>query len=233
MKKYLLASAVLASALNFGTAIAADLEPPPPPVDDLRGATYDWTGAYAGVWAGGVCIDGTLTDNGGTPPGTFENSGCGWKGGVVAGYNHQIEDIVLGIEGDWGMSTRIATNEEPGVDFEYGFDHIATLRARLGVAFDATLLYVTAGGAFATGDLNGIISNVPDHLNSDHWGWTAGVGMEHAVTENFRLRLDYLYTDLGKADYQDTCCDTSVDLKGEHEFRIGGVWAFNGFWTQQ
>jgi outer membrane immunogenic protein len=233
MKQYLLAAALLISAsASVTTAIAADLDPPPPPVDDLRGTSYDWTGAYAGGWVGSACVDGTLTDNSGTPGGTFENSGCGWKGGVVAGYNHQIDSIVIGLEGDWGMSNKIATNEETAVDFSFAFDHIATLRARLGYAFDDTLLYVTAGGAYATGDVDGIISNVPDHINADHWGWTAGIGMEHAITDNFRLRLDYLYTDLGKSDYQEACCDTTVDLKGEHEIRLGGVWAFNGFWMQ-
>ncbi len=231
MKKYLLASALVVSTyVGVGAALAADLEPPPPPVDDLRGATYDWTGLYGGGWVGSACIDGKLTDNG-AAGGTFENSGCGFKGGVVAGYNHQFEDFVLGIEGDWGMSNKIAKNEEPGVDFSFALDQIATLRARAGVAFDDTLLYVTGGVAYARGDVDGIISATPDHLMQDHWGWTAGGGIEHAVTDNFRLRLDYLYTDLGKANYVDACCNTTVK-GGEHEIRLGGVWAFNSFMMQ-
>jgi outer membrane immunogenic protein len=205
---------------------AADLEPPPPPIDDLRGSTYDWTGLYVGAWVGSACIDGELTDNSSTPPGTFEMAGCGGKGGITAGYNHQFENFVLGLEGDWGMSGKLAKNEEPGVDFSYAMNSIATLRARAGIAFDDTLLYVTGGGAWVIGDVDGIISPVPDHIKHDHWGWSLGGGIEHAVTDNFRLRLDYLYTRLSAETYDETCCNVDVDPGGEHEIRLGAIWSF-------
>lgn len=227
MKKTVFSILLATTAIVGASAVqAADLPPPPPPVDDLRGASYDWTGLYVGAWVGSACIDGTLTDNSGTPGGTFEMSGCGGKGGVLAGYNHQFENFVLGIEGDWGMSGRVATNEEAGVDFAFAMDNIATLRGKFGFAFDDTLLYVTGGGAYVTGDVDGIISAVPDHINGDHWGWTVGGGVEHALTDNFRLRLDYLYTQLGSKNYDATCCDVTVDPDSEHEIRLGAIWSF-------
>lgn len=230
MKKFafslLLATATLVSA---SAVRAADLEPPPPPVDDLRGTTYDWTGLYVGAWVGSACIDGELIDNTPAPDVTFEMAGCGGKGGIVAGYNHQFENFVLGIEGDWGMSGRVAKNEDAGGDFAFAMDSIATLRARAGYAFDDTLLYVTGGGAWVTGDIDGIVAAVPDHINGDHFGWTIGGGIEHAVTDNFRLRLDYLYTKLSAEQYNETCCNVDVDPGGEHEVRLGAIWAFNSW----
>ncbi len=232
MKKFLV-PLLLATATFVGAnaATAADLDPPPPPVDDLRGTTYDWTGLYVGAWVGSACIDGTLTELTPTPDREWETAGCGGKGGLVAGYNHQFENFVLGLEGDWGITDWLAKNEEDfgaaGVaDFQYGFDHIVTLRARAGYAFDDTLLYVTGGAAWAKGNVSGIEASVPDNLTQDHWGWTIGGGVEHAVTDHFRLRLDYLYTKLGTENYQQACCNLDIDTGSEHEIRLGAIWSF-------
>ncbi len=229
MNKVSFHALLLAGAFLFsGVSIAADYEPPPP-VDDLRPATYDWSGMYVGAWAGVACVDGRLNDIGGTPGGLFEMSGCGGKGGVLAGYNHQFQDFVLGVEGDWGITDKVATNEDAFGDFSFSMNSIATLRARAGWALDDTLLFVTAGGAYARGDIDGIVAAVPDHIKADHWGWTIGGGIEHAVTDNFRLRLDYLYTQLGSENYNSACCELNVDPGSEHEVRLHAIWAFNWF----
>jgi outer membrane immunogenic protein len=227
MKKLLLIATVLVSFVQpWSAATAADLEPPPPPVDHLRPATYDWTGGYVGGWVGSACIDGTLTDN--SAPATFENAGCGFKGGVLVGYNHQIDNIVFGAEADWGMSNSIVTNNEPGAAYTFALDDIATLRGRVGYAVDDTLLFLTAGGAWARGDVNSIGLGGADHLKSDHYGWTFGGGIEHAVTDQFRIKLDYLYTILGDAHYGTPCgtCDVDVHWGTEQEVRLGMIYAF-------
>jgi outer membrane immunogenic protein len=236
MKKHLFLLAFAASALlPAATALAADLDPPPPPppVEELRPASYDWTGAYVGGWVGAACIDGTLHDNtqaavvGGTLPFDFLNAGCGFKGGVVGGYNHQIDDIVLGVEADWGMSNAIVNNDMIGAKYTYTLDGIATVRARAGFAFDDTLLFVTAGGAWARGDIYDTTGTV-GHLKADHFGWTIGGGIEHAVTDSLRIRMDYLYTKLNDKNYSTPCatCDLDLGWGDEHEVRLGAVWAF-------
>lgn len=230
MKKLLLALALSTAAfLPAATALAADLDVPPPPVEELRQSTYDWTGIYVGGWVGATCIDGELTDN--TGGSDWEMSGCGFKGGALAGYNHQFNNWVIGLEGDWGTTGNIATNEEPTADFAFSMDHIATLRTRFGVAFDDTLIFATGGVAYARGDLNGIIASYPDHIKGNHWGWTIGGGMEHAVTDNFRLRLDYLYTRFKGDNYSQTVCgvgscDVDIHDFGDHEVRVAAIWAF-------
>ena len=227
MKKYLLLAFLALSAIVPGAAaLAADLDPPPPPVEHLRPSTYDWSGFYAGGWVGTACINGTVTDNGtiGTP--TYLNAGCGYKGGVLAGYNHQIDDIVFGIEADWGMSDDIVHNIDPTADFRFKLDSIATLRGRMGYAFDDTLLYLTAGGAYARGEFNGIISGTPNNLQQDQFGWVAGLGVEHAFTDSIRFRLESVYTKLGDANYTSLCCNITNHWGDEWETKAALIWAF-------
>ncbi len=55
MKTSLLRSVLLATLMvPAASAFAADLDPPP----ELRPATYDWTGVYAGVIGSIVSLDG-------------------------------------------------------------------------------------------------------------------------------------------------------------------------------
>jgi outer membrane immunogenic protein len=240
MKKHLFLLAFAVSALlPAATALAADLDPPPPPMEQLRPATYDWSGAYVGGWVGIACIDGSLHDytqeaavlaGTSTLPFDFLNAGCGGKGGVTAGYNHQIDNIVIGAEADWGRSGNIVENNEVGADYSFKLSQIATLRGRVGLALDDTLLFATAGGAWGRGELNGIVSAFPDQLQSNHYGWTVGGGIEHAVTDNIRIKLDYLYTRMNTANYYSTSCTATCDLDvkwaGEHEVRLGINYAF-------
>ncbi len=225
MNLKLLKLALLATALVPGVAAAADYEPPPP-VGDLRPASYDWTGVYAGVWVGSACMNGDATDI----DGPHKLKGCGAKGGLAAGYNYQINNWVMGVEGDIGLGSKIAKNDLAAVD--YHLNSIGTVRGRLGYAFDDTLLFATAGGAFAEGKLSGLAgaSSVPFSVKKSHVGWTVGAGIEHAFTENLRIRLDYLYTHMNRKNYH-VCgtCDVDLGWGGEHEVRLGAVWAFNTF----
>ena len=213
------------------SAFAADLDTlPPPPVANLRPAHYDWTGVYAGGWIGLACLDGrgSLVDNT-TPSGPWNNGGCGFKGGGLIGYNYQLNDIVMGAEADLGTSTDIVRNTESvgtGADFRFKMNYIATLRGRVGWAMDDTLFYFTGGGAYAQGELNGIISPTPSHLTASQFGWTVGAGMEHAVSDRLRLRMEYLYTQFPTTNYSSACCNVDWNWGGEHEVKAAAIWAF-------
>jgi outer membrane immunogenic protein len=67
---------------------------------------------------------------------------------------------------------------------------------------------------------------VPDNITGKHWGWTIGGGVEHAVTDAFRLKLDYLYTRYSSASYNEACCINEVEEFDNHEIRLGAIWAF-------
>ncbi len=204
MKKLLLGLA-FATTLAVPVSLAADLEPPPP-VDDMRPATYDWSGAYFGVFGMAIAEDGHYDAT------SFcgcvsdpEMDGIGYGGGVLAGINYQVDSFVLGIEGDWAFAGKVGENNDPAELTYLKFNNIATLRARAGFAQDYTLLYVTGGAAAVDTEFGGLVGPVATAVDvSDSawlWGWTAGAGIEHAFTDNFHVRLEYLYIGLPDETY--------------------------------
>jgi outer membrane immunogenic protein len=75
---------------------------------------------------------------------------------------------------------------------------LLTGRARFGVAFDWILPYVTAGAALASVSddliltIGGVTGAFDSHTGS-RLGWTAGAGVDVALTSNWSARLEYLY----------------------------------------
>lgn len=138
----------------------------------------------------------------------------GFVAGVQAGYNVQFDSMVLGIEADLQHSTvdgrvSIDAYSDLGggldlyVDAGTHLDWFGTLRLRAGALLtEQALLYVTAGLAAGqtTSSLNAEFNGSPvlDLSETlDRVGYTAGFGIEYALTENVRVKTEYLYTDLG------------------------------------
>ncbi len=176
MKRLLLLSTAL---LVTGPVIAADLVV----ADDLVVPAYDepvtdWTGFYVGI-NGGVSQGDflhpmTFTDEANPDTdyvgGSLDITGGGFIGGVQAGFNYQLDSVVLGVEGDiQASSVNGTTSASIGVletielggpllltpdtqisaDIGTSLDWFGTLRARAGVLInDQTLLYVTGGLAY-------------------------------------------------------------------------------------
>ncbi len=229
MNKVSFVALLLSSAFIFASASNAADYAPPPPVDDLRPATYDWSGMYVAGWVGNACFSGTA-DDGLLPLGV---GGCGYKGGAGLGYNYQVQDWVIGIEGDYGFGGKLDDDwDHTAVNDYIKLTGVGTLRARVGYAFDDTMIFVTGGAAYADTKITGqrTAAGTPFSAKDDAFGWTIGGGMEHAVTDNFHIRLDYLYSQFGGFDYAPcSACSLKVDWKGEHEVRLGAVWSFNWF----
>jgi outer membrane immunogenic protein len=226
-KLFLRLALVTAAFLPAASALAADLDvmpPPPPPVEELRPATYDWTGGYAGLLVGSACEDGEFTYS--ATGGKFLNAGCGLKGGALMGYNLQMDDIVWGVEANWETTGNLTRNQQVGADFKHRMPMIGRLNGRIGYAMDDTLLFMTAGGAYAQGLLNDNVSTTNKKLKANHMGWSLGAGIEHAVTDQFRLRVDYLYTHFSDEDYKTACCTIDGGPGGEQEVRFAAIWAF-------
>ncbi len=73
---------------------------------------------------------------------------------------------------------------------------LATVRGRLGYAFDRFLPYFTGG--LALGDINATlpVPVLPGGSISSA-GWTVGAGLEVGLVSNVSLKAEYLYVDLG------------------------------------
>jgi outer membrane immunogenic protein len=150
----------------------------------------------------------------------FNNNANGVIGGAHVGYNYQINQFVLGLEGDVdGSSLSKTVNFAPFSN--YYQDYIPTtvhsnlgvqgsIRGRLGYAFDRVLVYATGGVAF--GGFSTSISTVytnalfypaffrRDSFSNTRVGWTVGGGLEYAVTNNWSSRAEYRYTDCGPSN---------------------------------
>ncbi|HEY7748937.1 MAG TPA: hypothetical protein VH933_09685, partial [Aestuariivirgaceae bacterium] len=104
MRKSLLWATALTSlpsmALLAGTVFAADIEP------DVVGPYYsDWSGLYIGAYAGGGAVVNEINlDLGGAGLGLDGIGGEGWLGGVMGGYNFQMNNFVFGIQGEAGYN---------------------------------------------------------------------------------------------------------------------------------
>lgn len=154
------------------------------------------------------------------------NDDAAFTGGVQMGYNWQFGSFVAGIEadinyrgnGDSDGFNILGTGRYADYGLYYsGADRgnwFGTLRARMGFALDRTLIYATGGLAFGDtgggGNLYAYARNAPGvaltnydwRSNGDDtsWGWTLGAGIEHAFSNNWTAKLEYLYVNLDRDD---------------------------------
>ncbi|HEY6994778.1 MAG TPA: outer membrane protein [Xanthobacteraceae bacterium] len=188
MKRIVVACAgLLALACAEVPAAGADFPPYQAP-RPVYSPGYYWTGFYLGINGGGGW--GTSQWDG---VDQFDVSG-GLIGGTI-GYNWQVNQIVLGAEGDidWSGIKGTTTVLCPA-GCETRNKWLVTARGRIGYAFDRFLPYITGG--LAAGDINATRPGFPGGSNSNA-GWTAGLGLEVGVVSNVSVKAEYLYLDLG------------------------------------
>jgi high affinity Mn2+ porin len=182
-------------------ALAADLPRKAPATK----AVYDWTGFYVGGHFG--------YGDAGFGPGTnplplqgllFPHSPTGLIGGYQLGYNRQLSNhVVLGVEADATFPSPLDGPAQGLTPFHTTLDHIGTVRGRIGYAFGPWMPYVTAGFAWGHTHINinddtGAILSEPGHYQT---GWTAGLGVEFAVSGNWTAKAEYGYVDLSRHMY--------------------------------
>jgi outer membrane immunogenic protein len=200
-----LSSLVLGSVVLASGASAADLPDtkgapsyvPPPPA-------FSWTGVYVGAQIGydwGQTDSSAEIDFPRVPVAVYQTSNnSGAFGGGYAGYNYQISQFVVGVEGDAnGSSYTGATRTINGFVVRDRLPFDASIRGRAGIAFDRILVYGTGGVAF--GSIRNIVTDpsgfVEGH-DTGRVGWTAGGGVEYAIDGNWSVRAEYRYTDYGR-----------------------------------
>ncbi|WP_404401918.1 outer membrane protein [Pelagibacterium halotolerans] len=176
---------------------------PPLPEPPAELVFYDWTGPYVGVQVGYGFA--TLGQTAG-PDLLLDGAPIDLNGpfiGAYAGYNLQLDALAVGIEGDINASWINAdflwgANDIPGAA---SVDWFGSVRGRLGLALDRTLLFATAGIAAAEANID--LPSVPANSYALHGGWTAGLGIEHAFDDNWLGRVEYRYYGLGSETYFD------------------------------
>lgn len=137
--------------------------------------------------------------------------------GIYTGFNKIFtNNFLLGIEAnieDINAKDKKNGYWEGNIDNGYpvkvSYDYATSLKARLGYVFnqDSTMLFLTAGGALAkikTGLYNEDGTIVLDSSNHLYSGWTAGFGLEHAISQAISLKAEYVHSDLGSHTMHNT-----------------------------
>ena len=168
-------------------------------------AVYDWTGFYLGGhfgYGGGSLGPGTnpLPELGVF----FPHSVTGLIGGYQAGYNRQLSNhVVLGVEADASFTSPLDAPRLVPAPFNSTIDYVGTLRGRIGYAHGIWMPYLTGG--FAWGhthiNINDDPTTIASRFGDYQTGWTAGAGIEFAVSGNWSAKVEYEYVDLSRRMY--------------------------------
>jgi outer membrane immunogenic protein len=144
---------------------------------------YSWAGPYLG---GNLGYSWGSVDNNPTKPSGFE-------GGVQAGYNWQTGPWVFGVEGD----IQATGADDTFAPWKFSNPWFGTVRGRGGYALNNIFFYGTAGLAF--GELRGQTFGLTE--SQTNFGFTAGVGAEFGLTQNWSAKVEYLYVDLANSNF--------------------------------
>jgi len=219
MKNLVLAASAILPLLAGGAADAADMPAKaamykaPPPV------AYNWTGLYFGGHVGSAWATDEWRGINFLTFGTFQlgtGNGSGFLGGAQVGVNYQVDAVVLGVEADvsWAALSGDACNTiQAAVHCFFRVDRFGTIAGRFGIAADRVLVYLKGGAAWLHD--TEVLSILQDSSTSgSKWGWTAGAGVEYALTRNWSAKLEYDFLDFGTSRF--TFFDTlliTVDVK--------------------
>ncbi len=210
MRNLLLSTVALAALA--GQAFAADLPSrKEAPVYVAPVPVYSWTGFYVGADIGGSWGNANLWVPGGPLGNTFSHNATnnGVIGGGFVGYNYQINNFVVGLQGEFdgtgnGNQRYLAPVNGFGNVYQSSFNQnwIASIDGRLGLAMDHTLFYVIGGVAWDQQSAN--LTNLTDgygvSISNTRTGYDIGGGIEYAFTNNWTGRIEYRYYNFGTAN---------------------------------
>ncbi len=218
MKRTIISAAVAATAAFSGAAMAADLPRKTAPEPVFQAVPiFTWTGFYVGI-NGGYIFDGgrsqltgspALLATGLAPAGNVKTLGDGFTIGGTLGYNYQIGSVVVGLETDLNyvdLGKTVTTAIGPlATTLSQDATYLGTLRGRLGFTFDRVLIYATGGLAYGNQESSTAIAGLgglwAGSKSETRFGYTVGAGLEYAFDRNWSAKIEYLYYDLGKSNY--------------------------------
>jgi outer membrane immunogenic protein len=211
-----------ATALSVASAqmaTAADMPTKAPAYAPV--AMYNWTGFYLGGQVGGGWASNTVTHvDGGTafPAGFVDNAitSSGILGGVYGGYNYQINQFLIGIDGDYSFAS--LTGSGPDVspvngDIDNHSDKVkwlSTVTGRLGYVNNNWLFFGKGGWGWAGFSGNstlvtpgGALVNTSTSSTTRN-GWTLGAGVEWGFLPNWSAKLEYDYVKFSTDNFNST-----------------------------
>jgi len=150
-----------------------------------------WTGFYAGLHAGAGWGSANVANT------------SGFVLGAHAGYNYQVDRVVVGVEGDLDVSGV----DHTGFADKFREKWLGSGRARVGYTFDRFLVFGTGG--FAAGSAQ--FKDFGGRSSKDHFGYAVGFGGEYKITDNLSARAEYLHYGLGDENYRSLVGPLRID----------------------
>ena len=120
----------------------------------------------------------------------------GMSYGVLAGYNYQVGNVVLGIEGDFEGWT-VGKIRYTAITGDFLTAHSkwgGSVRGRLGYAADRVLVYISGGAAFVSTETSIPTTGISIGGDDTRVGWTVGAGLDYAFTNNWFTGFEYRYS---------------------------------------
>mgnify|MGYP001007735829 CR=1 FL=1 len=187
---------ILLACVTF-PAVAADLLPEQQPSFEATpveaaGARHNWGGVYGGLQGGMNFLRGSFVTNGSPHSTTMEERFAG----AFVGYQYQLpNNVVLGVEADARYNFDKTRYDRFGAGSEMWTDWSGSVRARVGYAFDRTMLYATGGFAAQRGWVDSTVTGKDSDINT---GYVVGAGLEYAFTDRVFGRFEYQFTDYSR-----------------------------------
>jgi outer membrane immunogenic protein len=214
-------TAAVAAALLSTTVplLAADM------LEGVPQTGYNWSGIYIGVGGGA----GGLVHEVGIPLVDASFNGIGAEGAFgefTVGYDHLLnERMLLGVYGTARLSGIKSELSALGgvtgdITADYGFDLIA----RAGyLATPETLVYVLGGYSYQHFELS---SNLGVSTDWESNGFTAGFGLETALSDRLSLKGEYRYSQYGAFDLLSLGPVSIESEPSSHTFHVGLNYRF-------
>jgi outer membrane protein OmpA-like peptidoglycan-associated protein/opacity protein-like surface antigen len=195
-------------------------------------STYNWTGFYAGLQ--GMYGHGNTKWEYTSNYARADHTINGWMGGIFLGYNYQFPvNVVVGVETDinYGKISGSASAPNPVYLVNTETNWLGSTRIRVGYAVWRFLPYVAAGVAYGRAKTYATyIATGEDYGETNTYiGWTPSAGLEFAITQNLKARLEYSYYDLGKKQFYTVLPTVPVEATITFEgIKFGLCWSFGG-----
>jgi outer membrane immunogenic protein len=200
MKRFL--TALLGTLVLLGwyfPASGADLPVKAPP-QGVYITNYSWTGLWVGAYlgAGANTSNPTVTD--GSASVDVGAAPKGFLGGVNAGINFQPSQvIVLGLYAEQDFANITGSGNMLGAfSVTNASNYLGAAGARAGYLLNPSSLLYAKGGFAWVGDKPDFAAiGTSKGISDTSFGWQVGGGLEHRLSANWSVKLEYDHTQAG------------------------------------
>jgi outer membrane immunogenic protein len=202
-----------------------------------------WTGLYGGLSIGRAWSDFSVLDGPGTPHcwwcvNNYGGKADDFSAGGQLGYNYELNNLVLGIEGEIAGGTLSGTVFDPthvGPSGSVDGNLYGAVTGRLGYSFGPVLVYGKAGWGWLDADIewSDPVYSASAKQDKTLSGAVFGGGIEYAISPAMSVKAEYMrldFADTTVLDVKGYCCgfQQPIEVGPIDTFRVGLNIHLNG-----